>query len=478
MAALLLASPTVLAFRAGGFFPETVLWAGIAAALVAAVVALSPLPLPGTRAGRVCLAALAGLTGWIALSIAWSPLKDQALRDAERSALYLALLFGAIVVLRDRRVLRAVEPALAAGAFVVGCYALATRLLPGVVDATRSATAGARLEQPLTYWNGLGLLMALSLVLVVGLAGDRSRSAGVRIAASAAGPPLLLALYLTLSRGAVVAVVVGAAVLLAASRRRSVLDAGIAIALVGGGLVAAAARFQAVDSLAGDDADLRRQGAVVLVLTVAAAVASGFGAAGLMRLERTPATWTGWLARRPRVAVGAAALVLVAAAVIAFGPRPQVDAPAAPSTPAPAPRSGVGTDPSRLRTLESDRYEYWRAAAGELTTQPIRGLGAGGFGPVWLRERDEPVRARDAHSLYLETALELGLVGLALLAALLAPVARVAVRRARAHPGLVAVVATWAVHASWDWDWEMPAVTIPFLIAAGALIAADEEGDT
>jgi O-antigen ligase len=204
----------------------------------------------------------------------------------------------------------------------------------------------------------------------------------------------------------------------------------------------------------------------VLGLALAAAAASGIGAVGLDRLERSGATWTGWLAQRRVTAVVGAALVLAIAAVVASSPGPDTGA---------GPGGAGNADPSRLRTLESDRYAYWRVAVDELTEQPIHGLGSGAFAAVWRRERDKNVRAQDAHSLYVETALELGLFGLLLLVAFLAAAGVLAWRHAATYPGLAAVAATWAVHAAWDWDWQMPAVTAPFVIAVAALAAADEE---
>jgi hypothetical protein len=36
-------------------------------------------------------------------------------------------------------------------------------------------------------------------------------------------------------------------------------------------------------------------------------------------------------------------------------------------------------------------------------------------------------------------------------------------------------MAAWAVHAGLDWDWEMPAVTLPALALGAAAIAWSEE---
>ena len=49
---------------------------------------------------------------------------------------------------------------------------------------------------------------------------------------------------------------------------------------------------------------------------------------------------------------------------------------------------------------------------------PLAGVGSGGFRVEWLRERPFKEPAEDAHSIYLETAAELGLLGLAALALL------------------------------------------------------------
>ena len=72
--------------------------------------------------------------------------------------------------------------------------------------------------------------------------------------------------------------------------------------------------------------------------------------------------------------------------------------------------------------------------------------------------------AADAHSLYVETAAELGLVGLAALALFLGAIAACAARALRHDPALAAgpaaALAAFGFHAGLDWDWEMPALTL------------------
>src|SRR3954454_24461204 len=160
-AVVLLALPPVIAFSAGGFFEGARLRAGILVWVAVALVALTaPDAFVLPRRSWLALGCLAGLALWMTLSILWSPLRDGALGDAERLWLYAGYALLAAALLRGT--LSAwVEPALGGGATLVAAYALATRLVPGIVPSERTASAGARLDQPLTYWNSFGLLMAI-----------------------------------------------------------------------------------------------------------------------------------------------------------------------------------------------------------------------------------------------------------------------------------------------------------------------------
>ena len=140
-----------------------------------------------------------------------------------------------------------------------------------------------------------------------------------------------------------------------------------------------------------------------------------------------------------------------------------------------APLSGGA---SRYATLQSNRYAYWRVALHAFGDAPLRGVGAGGWAVYWLRLRPFDEGAQDAHSLYLQTAAELGLVGLVLLAAFLGGVGWAARDAMRVAPGLaagpIAGFVTWAAHVSLDWDWQMPAVTLMAMVLAGTLLSLSE----
>ena len=133
---------------------------------------------------------------------------------------------------------------------------------------------------------------------------------------------------------------------------------------------------------------------------------------------------------------------------------------------------------SRLTTLSgSNRAEYWGVAWRDVEDHPALGSGAGSWGRYWLRERPVPQPARDAHSLFLETLAELGPLGLGLLlVAFAAPLAAaVRTRDDPLTPAALGPLAAYVAHAAQDWDWEVPAATIPAILCAAALLAGARE---
>jgi O-antigen ligase len=140
---------------------------------------------------------------------------------------------------------------------------------------------------------------------------------------------------------------------------------------------------------------------------------------------------------------------------------------------------GAGLIGAGAAARSDQRHAYWSATAELTAHDPLLGSGAGTWERGWLREREEPFAARDAHSLYLETLSELGPIGLALLlAALAAPL--VGAVRARAAPLAAAATGAYVaflLHAAVDWDWELPAVTLAGLACGAGLLAAARGND-
>jgi O-Antigen ligase len=471
-ATVLLVGPAVLAFFAGGFFDgPRVVAAAIAWALVLLLAVAGPLPLPRSRAGQVAVAGLAGLAVWSAVSIAWAPLYDPAVETVQRLLLYLAVVLAAVAVLRDARVARWVEPVLAAGALAAIGYGLAGRLVPGIVDLipARSFGAGGRLEQPITYWNAEGLLAAMGLILCVRIAGDGSRDARLRAAAAAACAPLGMGVYLSYSRGALAVACLGLIVLVATAPTWPQLRAailGTAAALVA---AASSALVPGVASLAGTAAERETDGAIMLTILLAVMLGAALASLLAGRAElggpiglRTPLPH----ARRLPV-VAAAATGLWVAGLVIGGLGESAEG-----------KEWPRAAPSRLASLTSLRYEYWRVGFQAFRDEPVRGVGAGGFRVEWREQRRVAAGATEVHSLELEMASELGIVGLVLLGLVFGGVAaagrRALLQGGAIAPGACSVCVAWLLHASIDWDWQLPAVTLPALVLAAGLLAESE----
>jgi hypothetical protein len=116
----------------------------------------------------------------------------------------------------------------------------------------------------------------------------------------------------------------------------------------------------------------------------------------------------------------------------------------------------------------SGRCQFWRAAAEQWQDRPLAGHGAGSYEAWWAQNGTIPYFLRDAHSLYLETLGELGLVGFLLLAGAIVTGLVAGARRllatADAEEGvtIAAVLAAFLAFlagAGIDWVWEVTAVS-------------------
>jgi hypothetical protein len=322
-----------------------------------------------------------------------------------------------------------------------------------------------RLEQPLTYWNAMGIVGAVGTVLAVRIAGSPAREQPLRAAAAFAAVPMALGVYLTYARGALAALGVGMLVLLALApsvrpQLRAIVTVGVAAALS----VVVANGLPTVKSLSErDSGDGLVMLAVLLLLSAAAAVVAPRAPRRHLPVPALPVS-------RPATVLGVTALLLVLGGLViaALEGKPEGTSPV------------PGANPARLGSIDTNRYLYWEEAGATFADHPLVGVGSGGFIVEWLKRRNRADAAGDAHSLYLETAAELGLVGVAFLLIFLAGVAFATVRLYRldatAGAGLAAALSAWAFHAGLDWDWEMPAVTLLALTMAAAAIAWSERG--
>ena len=367
-------------------------------------------------------------------------------------------------LLRGSLVRRWLEPGIVLGTVVVIGYALSERLLPQAIDLATSRTGAGRLEQPLTYWNAEGLLAAMGMVLAVRIAGDPRREGWLRGAGAAAGVLLGLGVFLTYARGALGAVAVGLVVLIALAPDLRPTVRAIVTVGIGAGIASVVGNsLSTVKDLSSRDAGQGIEMLVVLIvlMTAAALIAP--------RVSRRPIHLPSLGVSRPATVLGISVTLLILGALLlaATEGKPEGTSPVR------------GATPKRLGSIDSNRYRYWEQAGKTFTHHPLIGIGSGGFQVDWLKVVQRADASGDAHSLYLETAAELGVIGVAILLLFLGGVAGSVVRLYRtdhaAAAGLAAGLAAWAFHAGLDWDWEMPAVSLPALALAAAAIAWSDE---
>jgi hypothetical protein len=476
------AATVYLAFASGGFFPLTFAFAGLlAGALLLVHVTLAPEPFETLGAAAATAAgALALYAAWTLASGSWSGAPGRAFVEGARALLYLLVLLLFASSAGGTRRLRLMLRSLALGSVAVCAFALLSRLLPDLWPVAPGEVA-SRLSYPLTYSNALGLIAALGALLSVHLTSDHGERGPTRVLAASALPGLAVALLLTLSRGAIGAGLAGLVVYVALARPRALPGAVLAATAPIAFAVVFAYRSEVL--FTDDRASLlaRSEGrAVVLVLVLCTLGAATLRTlllpldANLTRLR---------LSRRTRFVGVAVAVAAALAAAIPLAAALEAPARAAAKYERFFEAGALpATYDQRARLSEAGsnfRLAYWRVAVEAFREQPARGSGAGTYALLWARDR--PVaghKVENAHSLYLETAAELGAVGLvllgtALMAMLAAALACVRGAHRAAYACVASVLVTWLVHAGVDWDWEMPALTVAVFAVGGHVLGRE-----
>ncbi len=405
---------------------------------------------------------LAALAVWALVSATWNASTEDAVVEFDRTALYLGIYVLVVLAARPDRLERWLD-GLTIAIVATAAVALTSRLFPGSFPGrgvpSFLPSASTRLSFPVGYWNGLGILVGLGFPLLVysALAGGRTR----RMVSVGVLPALGAVLYLTSSRGAVVATGAGTIVVVAAHRRRLAALGAAAAGAIGAAAAAGAlaTRHAVVDGPLTSAAARTegRQGALA-ILTICVATGLLFETLAV-RAERLPPP--GRAARR----VLLAALVLLALAGAAFAARSFRDFTRLPAI---APGTSSGTVGQHLLSGSgSGRWQFWSAALDEFRSSPLHGGGSGSFEAWWARHGSFRYFVKDAHSLFIQTLAELGIVGLLLLVGMLGTALVTATRRllragGRERSAIAALLGAFTVYllgAAVDWMWELTIVT-------------------
>jgi hypothetical protein len=484
--ALIGAGLCAVAFGGGGGFDLSSLTRVDIEMLVAGALLVALAVLRG-RGGRVegggTMLAFGALALLCALSVLWSVAPHQSWVAADNTIAYAALFAAGVSVARLRPdgvaiVLRGIV--LAAGAVVL--YALITRVFPSLARDE----VFARLGQPYGYWNALGTTAALAVPATLWLGARRSGHQPVNALAYPLLSLVVVTLFLSYSRGAVIAAAIGAALWLALVplRLRSVILLGVALAGAAPVIVWALAqdaftKTQVSNALR--EAIAPEFGLWLLATTL---VMLGAGLAIGFRVARRPPR------ARARLRAGAAAaLVALVVPVVLFVVLASSDrglggtiSQGVESLTSISRKTPGG--PGRLLTASSSRGLYWHQAKEVFLSHYWKGTGADTFGVSRLRYRastDQSV-SQHAHGYLQQTAADLGTIGLAVTLVLLIAWL-VAARRATGlfgrgrrgewsadRVGVVALALcalVYGLHSAVDWVWFVPGPTAMGLLAAG-----------
>ncbi|HEY1590382.1 MAG TPA: O-antigen ligase family protein [Solirubrobacteraceae bacterium] len=421
----------------------------------------------GSR-GRLALTALGLYVGWSFASVLWAVDKGTALTGSDRALLYLVLfaLFASLDWTTRRLELTLV-------AYLLGIGALSALVLAELAlgPAPRLLQSG-QLAAGLGYHNAtaaLGTIGALGSVLVG--SSDRARPL-TRAGLAAVAAACLEVSLLAQSRGWLYTLPLILAVVIAFSPERgravmwSVIPIGCVLATLPWVLHSWA------HPTAVTDVGSARAG----LLAVLASGAVGLLVAHLQwRYELSPRGWRGIRAAgRTAAALAVAAVTGVAALAISGGAVARgwhqftTDTPVHP---------GV----QRFAELGSGRYDFWRVALRGFLDHPLGGLGQDNFAQAYLVSRHTGEEPTWLHSLELRLLAHTGAVGFLLFAGFLVfalGAYRLASRGADPRRRLVLAaalvpLAVWVVHGSFDWFWEIPALSGVVFAFLGAVVALE-----
>ena len=480
-----------------------ILWWLIALGLVLGLFPRAWIPGAAVAAGAL-LILLAVLT---AMSFGWA--SDRGLAFAE--AIQMAMIAGAFlltVLLSQRGDGRAWLRGITLGLFGIVLLALASRFFPGLGD-DRELTAqlgeivGGRLSWPLGYWNAIGAIAALYAIIATFFGGSAS-SRIWRSAATASLPATLVVFYLCSSRGALVAALAGVVLLVALGPGRTQKLVTLAIGVLGGlaPVLVASRSYDLVHAQPTPQAD--DQGLVLLAVT-ALATAATFGVRYLLDdklLYLRISSKLGW-------ALTSAFAVLVISGVVVADPveRFETFTEAPTETPAISDDSSYATE-HLLGGGGNGRWQLWSSAFRAAESEPLKGVGAGGYAEWFKQDGDVWFKTVDAHSTPLQILAELGIPGFVLFGAFgLVTVVAGATRLRRGPyterlgetlpendregepdwtelPVWLSLLLTGFVAISIDWSLEFPVMSIPLMVTAAMLcgpayrVAPTPEGET
>jgi O-Antigen ligase/Tetratricopeptide repeat len=441
------------------------------------------------RLALVGTALLAAFACWSGVTLLWSVAPNQTWIELNRAITYVLTLCMALAL--GASYARAIDR-LAIGyllvALLVTLYALGQKLFPGlhvagVFDLNQTGPL-PRLQAPLGYWNALALFVAMAVPIALAVAADARRGPRVRLAALGAIELMLLVVAFTYSRGGLLTLAAGLAIAIAAGAERLRSAIWLAAAAVASvpplvfGLDSHALTTAGVSL--GDRELAGAEVALVLLASLAVLVVAGDRLLVVEPRLRIPTDRAPGLRRLALALV--AALVIAALVAISVSSRGLGGSFSHAWHTFTSTKATSNINPRRLLSADSqNRWVWWKEAAGAFSDRPLGGWGAGSFSVVHLLYRKDSLTVQQPHSVPLQFLAETGIVGGLLAIAgfvlVLVSAARLPRRLPRGPERLLAAALLggavgYAVHTLYDWDWDIPAVTLPPLLFLGVLAGA------
>jgi hypothetical protein len=461
--------------------------AAIAAVACGGLLWTGTLRFAAPRVAIVAVGLFVAFACWSGISVGWSVAPEQTWLELNRAITYVLVLALALVAgASHRRSLELAAKGLLAIGLALALYGIGQKVLPGIhlagIFSLDQTFLFPRLQAPFGYWNALALFIAMVIPIAAAITVEQAHHRRVRLGALLSMQLLLVALAFTESRGGMVAGAIALAVVigLGGARLRSLMWFSVALVVALPTLVLALASHNLNTALIPLSAR-EHTGAELGAVLLASLITSWVLGSRLIAVESrtTLGPERAWRIGRLLVVLAAVALACGVLAV-ALSPRGLTGTISHAWNSFTSTKSATSAfNPDRLLSVDSEnRWVWWNEALGAFSDRPIAGWGAGSFPVVHLLYRHNALSVTEAHSVPLQFLAETGLIG-ALLALgaygllLWEGVATVRRRlqgseRALGAAVLAAVVA-YAVHACYDWDWDIPGVTLPAMVLLGAL---------
>jgi len=415
---------------------------------------------------------------WTGLSIIWSISPDESLVEFSRTGGYVAVFAIGILVGKQRITRRLATTLFLAITTSAAIYGLGPKAFPLLIDNLENA---GRIAVPLGYTNAMGLLMAMGYVVSVYVSSDKAFHWVLRLLSAMSAPLLLACLFFTLSRGAMLALIIGLIMYFAITPVRLRSFGVLLISLVPIFLIARWSSTQ--DALIKNRIDMGDRLLAASSLRwflLAAVVASGLIFIVILLLGRKVRISPLVKKLCGTAVLGTVLLILLTSSMWFISSKPSFSEWSRQAYH--ELKYGVPSVEGTDRLLEmgsSGRWTLWEEALSSWEEHPYLGSGGQSFPLIHLLQRDRnAIFVKQPHSHPFQLLAEFGLVGFILgMAFISAAIAVCTLTLCRLKDrwerslaaAILSMLIIYLIHASFDWDWNMFALTMIYFFFTGIM---------